>query len=177
MALACEHGVCLIPFGGGTSVTEALLCPDDEPRPIVSVDMRRMNTIKWVDVDSMLACVEAGAVGVHLDEDLASRGLCLGHEPDSREFSTMGGWVATRASGMKKNTYGNIEDVVVNVKVVTPGAGTLEQAAVGAPRRSTGPDLVQMIIGSEGMLGIVTEVVVRLQPLPETTMCVQGWLG
>eukprot|EP00750_Incisomonas_marina_P018643 INCI3083.1.p1 GENE.INCI3083.1~~INCI3083.1.p1 ORF type:complete len:670 (-),score=92.84 INCI3083.1:80-2089(-) len=170
MTAAVRHNVCVIPFGGGTSVTEALLCPDSEDRPIISVDMRRMNRIKWVDVDSMLACIEAGAVGVHLDEDLASRGLCLGHEPDSREFSTMGGWVATRASGMKKNTYGNIEDIVVNVKVVTPAGGTMEQGAPGAPRRSTGPDLVQMVIGSEGMLGIVTEVVVRLQPLPETTI-------
>ena len=169
MSLAVRHNVCLIAFGGGTSVTEALLCPDTEERPIISVDMKQMHRVKWIDVDSMLACVEGGAVGIHLDKDLASRGLCLGHEPDSREFSTIGGWVATRASGMKKNTYGNIEDVVMSVKVVTP-IGTMEQGSVGAPRRSTGPNLVEMVIGSEGMLGIVTEVVVRLQPLPETTI-------
>jgi alkyldihydroxyacetonephosphate synthase len=87
---------------------------------IVSIDMHEMNRIKWIDYESMMASIEAGIIGKDLDAKLAKLGLCLGHEPDSSEFSSLGGWVATRASGMKKNVYGNIEDLVVNLKVVTP---------------------------------------------------------
>ena len=79
---------------------------------VVSVDMSRMNRVLWVDTDNNLACVEAGMIGVDLDGKLKDYGVCVGHEPDSYEFSTVGGWVATRASGMKKNLYGNIEDIV-----------------------------------------------------------------
>jgi alkyldihydroxyacetonephosphate synthase len=89
----------------------------------------------------------------------------MGHEPDSIEFSTLGGWVATRASGMKKNVYGNIEDIVVRVKMVTC-KGVLERN-ISAPRVSCGPDFNQLILGSEGTLGIVTEVVVKVRPLPK----------
>ena len=133
MAAAVRNDACIIPFGGGTSVTGALLCPDTEKRMIVSVDMRRMNRIKWVDRESMMCCIEAGAAGQELDRALSARGLRLGHEPDSGEFSTVGGWVATRASGMKKSVYGNIEDMLINVKVVTP-IGTLDRAG-NAPRQ------------------------------------------
>jgi len=103
---------------------------------------------------------------VDIVEQLSARGLTLGHEPDSQEFSTMGGWVATRASGMKKNVYGNIEDIIVDFALVTP-IGTLRKTALGAPRVSIGPDVLQMAIGSEGTLGIVTDVVVRLRPQPQ----------
>ena len=117
---ATEHNVVIIPFGGGTSVSYALMCPEDEKRIIVSLDMHRMNKIKWVNNKSMLACVEAGIIGKDLEEKLGLYGFCTGHEPDSMEFSSLGGWVATRASGMKKNKYGNIEDILVKVKFVTP---------------------------------------------------------
>lgn len=79
-----------------------------------------MNKIKWVDKDNMMVCAEAGIIGRDLDKELKKLGLCTGHEPDSIEFSALGGWVATRASGMKKNYYGNIEDIVKNIKIVTP---------------------------------------------------------
>jgi alkyldihydroxyacetonephosphate synthase len=102
----------LVPFGGGTNVTQALLLNPSEKRMIVSVDMSRMNKIKWVDKTNMMACVEAGIVGSDLERELKNYGVCSGHEPDSMEFSTLGGWIATRASGMKKNYYGNIEDIV-----------------------------------------------------------------
>jgi alkyldihydroxyacetonephosphate synthase len=84
------------------------------------------------------------------------QGLCFGHEPDSHEFSSLGGWVATRASGMKKNVYGNMEDLIVGVKFVTP-SGTLEKNGL-VPRVSLGPDLHEIVLGSEGTLGVVTEV-------------------
>ena len=85
---------------------------------VVSVDTRRMSKIRWVDRDSMVACVEAGVIGADLEERLKRMGLTMGHEPDSIEHSTLGGWVATRASGMKKNVYGNIEDIVLNCRRV-----------------------------------------------------------
>jgi len=167
VAAAVKLNVCLIPFGGGTSVTQALLCPKKEQRMIVSVDMHMMNAIKWINRENMTVCIEAGAVGKDIEEKLRRQGYVLGHEPDSAEFSTMGGWVATRASGMRKNKYGNIEDILVHVKMVTP-LGTV-QKNVQVPRISTGPDIHQMILGSEGTYGIITEVVTKLCYAPPTT--------
>ncbi len=95
----------LIPFGGGTSVSHAVLCPVDEQRMIVSVDMHEMNRIKWINRANLTACIEAGAVGKDIESKLAAQGLVFGHEPDSYEFSTMGGWVATRASGYVSCAY------------------------------------------------------------------------
>ena len=91
---------------------------------IVSVDMSRMNHVRWVDRKNMTALVETGITGKDLEKELSRYGVVCGHEPDSVEFSTLGGWISTRASGMKKNRYGNIEDIVLSVKVVTP-TGTL----------------------------------------------------
>uniref|UniRef100_A0A4W6EAG3 Alkylglycerone-phosphate synthase n=1 Tax=Lates calcarifer TaxID=8187 RepID=A0A4W6EAG3_LATCA len=96
---------------------------------------------------------------------LNESGYCTGHEPDSMEFSSLGGWVATRASGMKKNIYGNIEDLVVHIKMVTP-QGVIEKSCQG-PRMSTGPDIHHFIMGSEGTLGVVTEVTMKIRPMPE----------
>jgi alkyldihydroxyacetonephosphate synthase len=159
------HGVALIPYGGGTNVTDALRCPEDEERPIASVDLRRMNRIRWIDPVNEMACIEAGAVGRHLQVQLARHGFTLGHEPDSVEFSTLGGWVATHASGMKKNRYGNIEDIVLDVQAVT-AEGALARESV-APRESVGVDARRWLLGSEGTLGIITHAVVRVFPLPE----------
>jgi alkyldihydroxyacetonephosphate synthase len=117
---AAEHGVVLVPYGGGTNVTEALRCLPDEERPIVAVDMGRMNRIEWIDPVNRMACIQAGAAGRHIQAQLAEHGFTMGHEPDSVEFSTLGGWIATNASGMKKNRYGNIEDLVLDVTVATP---------------------------------------------------------
>ena len=96
---------------------------------------------------------------------LNEKSVCIGHEPDSMEFCSLGGWVATRASGMKKNVYGNIEDLLVHVRFVTC-KGTMEKSCM-VPRMSTGPDIHHVIMGSEGTLGVVTEVTLRIQPLPE----------
>lgn len=163
---AQDHDVCLIPYGGGTNVSDALRCPENEKRMIVSVDMSRMNRILWIDAENRMACIQAGAVGRTLTEQLAEHGFTMGHEPDSIEFSTLGGWIATHASGMKKNRYGNIEDLVLDVTVVTT-RGTLERPAV-APRESIGiGDARRWIFGSEGGFGIVTQAVVKIFPLPE----------
>uniref|UniRef100_A0A671Q3N8 Alkylglycerone-phosphate synthase n=1 Tax=Sinocyclocheilus anshuiensis TaxID=1608454 RepID=A0A671Q3N8_9TELE len=163
--LACKHNVCLIPYGGGTSVSSALECPREETRSIVSLDTSQMSRILWIDEKNLTAHVEAGIIGQDLERQLNERGYCTGHEPDSMEFSSLGGWVATRASGMKKNIYGNIEDLVVHIKMVTP-RGVIEKSCLG-PRMSTGPDIHHFILGSEGTLGVVTEVTLKIRPIPE----------
>jgi alkyldihydroxyacetonephosphate synthase len=160
-----KHDVSLIPYGGGTNVTDALRCKAEEQRTIVSVDMRRMNRILKVDRTNMMAWIEAGAVGRQIMAELKKQGVTMGHEPDSVEFSTLGGWIATNASGMKKNRYGNIEDLVLDVTVVTP-AGMLERTTA-LPRESVGLDLRRLMFGSEGTLGIITSAVVKIFPLPE----------
>ncbi len=163
--VATKHGACVIPFGGGTNVTEALRIPLSEERFVIAVDMRQMNRILWIDSVNRMACVEAGATGRHLMSELAKFGLTMGHEPDSLEFSTLGGWIATNASGMKKNRYGNIEELVLDMQVVTP-QGVVERPQQ-APRESVGVNPRQYMFGSEGNFGIVTTAVVKLFPLPE----------
>ena len=165
VAAAKKHDVSLIPYGGGTNVTDALRCQAGEQRTIVSVDMRRMNRILWIDRENMMACIQAGAVGRHIMAELKKYGVTMGHEPDSVEFSTLGGWIATNASGMKKNRYGNIEDLVLDVSVVTAG-GTLQRTSA-SPRESIGLDLRRLMFGSEGTLGIITSAIVKIFPLPE----------
>jgi len=163
--LANKYDVVIVPYGGGTNVTSALSLDVNEKRMIVSLDMTRMNAIKWVDKENMMACVQAGIAGQDLERDLKQYGVCSGHEPDSMEFSTLGGWISTRASGMKKNTYGNIEDIVNNITIVT-SKGTYTKSSLW-PRISNGPDLNNLIMGSEGNYGVITEAVIRVRPLPE----------
>ncbi|EEC00199.1 alkyldihydroxyacetonephosphate synthase, putative [Ixodes scapularis] len=165
VSMASQHNVVLIPFGGGTSVSGGLECPSNEARMIVSLDTSQMNRILWVDKMNLTANIEAGIIGQDLERKLAEHGLCTGHEPDSYEFSSLGGWVATRASGMKKSVYGNIEDLVVHVRLVTP-SGVLERSCQ-VPRLSGGPDVHHFVLGSEGTLGVVTQVTIRVRPLPE----------
>ncbi|XP_026750226.2 alkyldihydroxyacetonephosphate synthase [Galleria mellonella] len=161
---ASKHGFVIIPFGGGTSVSGAVTCPPKEQRPIVVLDTSDMNSILWLDKEQLLARVQAGIIGQDLEREMRARGFTVGHEPDSYEFSTLGGWVATRASGMKKNTYGNIEDLIVQTKVVT-ARGVLEKSC-RVPRISCGPEFEHIVMGSEGCLGVVTEVTLKIRPLP-----------
>jgi len=163
--VAVHNGVVLMPYGGGTNVTEALRCLPYEERPIVSVDMSRMDRIEWIDPANRMAKIQAGAAGRLIQAQLAEHGFTMGHEPDSVEFSTLGGWIATNASGMKKNRYGNIEDILLDVTVIS-ALGKLERSQV-VPRESIGLDPKLWIIGSEGSLGIITSAVVKLFPLPE----------
>ncbi|XP_063381008.1 alkyldihydroxyacetonephosphate synthase [Cydia fagiglandana] len=167
VALATRHQFVIIPFGGGTSVSGSITCPAREPRPIVALDTSEMNSILWIDRDQLLARVQTGIVGQDLEREMRARGLTVGHEPDSYEFSTLGGWVATRASGMKKNTYGNIEDLIVQTKTVTP-TGVLEKSC-RVPRISCGPEWEHVVMGSEGCFGVVTEVTIKVRPLPPVT--------
>ena len=163
--LAGEHGVCLVPYGGGTNVSGALTLPPGEERPVASVDMSRMNRVLWLDEDNLQAGVEAGISGKELERLLGERGYTSGHDPDSVELSTLGGWIATNASGMKKNRYGNIEDIVVEATLVTP-AGEVESRRA-TPRNSIGVAPRLWLFGCEGNLGLITKAVIRIHPRPE----------
>lgn len=163
--LADRHGVCLVPYGGGTNVSGALSCPPGEQRTIVSVDMRRMGRVLWMDEANLQACIEAGISGKQMELELNARGYTSGHDPDSIEFSTLGGWISTNASGMKKNKYGNIEDIVLEATLVTP-TGDIE-ARKATPRNSTGVQPRVFLFGSEGNFGIITKAVVKIHPLPQ----------
>ncbi len=163
--LADRHGVVLVPYGGGTNVSGALACPPDERRMIVSVDMRRMDRILEIDRANGWVVVEAGIDGKALEARLEAEGLTCGHVPDSVELSTVGGWIATNASGMKKNRYGNIEEVVLDAVTVTP-RGEVRHLPV-VPRASTGIQPQRLAFGSEGGLGIVTRAVLQVWPLPD----------
>ncbi|CAD5219211.1 unnamed protein product [Bursaphelenchus xylophilus] len=162
---ANDFNVVIIPIGGGTSVTNAVNCPENETRCICSLDMQTMTEVIYIDDANLIARVQPGLTGTQLEKILNSKGFTSGHEPDSLEFSTVGGWVSTRASGMKKNKYGNIEDLIVHVNLVTTKGLIRKQCQV--PRISAGPDLHQLILGSEGIFGVVTEVSMKIFPLPE----------
>lgn len=99
VSFATERDIVIIPFGGGTAVSGAVECPVNEPRTIISLDTSQMNSILWLDKENLVACCESGIVGQDLERELAHLGFTTGHEPDSYEFSSLGGWVATRASG------------------------------------------------------------------------------
>jgi alkyldihydroxyacetonephosphate synthase len=163
--LADRHGVVLIPYGGGTNVSGALTCPPQERRTIVSVDMRGLNRILEIDRTNGRVVVEAGITGKDLEALLEADGLTAGQVPDSVELSTVGGWIATNASGMKKNRYGNIEDAVLDAVLVTPRGEVRARPVV--PRSSTGIQAQRLAFGSEGGLGIVTRAVLQVWPLPE----------
>jgi alkyldihydroxyacetonephosphate synthase len=173
VSMAKSKEWCLIPFGGGTNVSHATRCPakEVEPRPILSVDMRLMKCVLWVNEEDGLAHVEAGITGRDLVQEMLLRGYTMGHEPDSIEFSTLGGWIATKASGMKRNKYGNIEDIVKSVRVAG-SEGVLWRGKHGEEtstcgRESRGIDLLSITVGSEGCFGIITSAVIRIWPLPE----------
>lgn len=163
--LADKYNVNIVPYGGGTNVTQALMLDENEKRMIVSLDMTRMKRIKWVDRANMTACIEAGIIGTDLERELRKYDVVLGHEPDSIEFSSLGGWISTKASGMKKNEYGNIEDIVQAITLVTP-TGTFTRYNQ-CPRVSHGPELNHFILGHEGNLGVVTECILRVREVPE----------
>ncbi|MBI86826.1 MAG: oxidase [Candidatus Marinimicrobia bacterium] len=167
ISLAKKHDVCLVPYGGGTSVSNALKIPKNEKRMVVSVDTRRMNKIESVDEENLLATVQCGVLGVDLERKLQAMGYTSGHEPDSIEFSTLGGWISTNASGMKKHRYGNIEDIVQNITLITP-EGTINQIKP-LTRSSIGVKTQNLIFGSEGNFGIITKATIKIHKKPEAS--------
>jgi len=161
---AVATGAVIIPFGGGSNIAGSLEPIVGESRTVVSLDLGRLNRVLDVDADSGLARIQAGALGPDLEAQLTERGWTLGHFPDSFTHSTLGGWVATRSSGMQSDKYGDIADIARGLRVVRPG-GTLVIRAI--PSASTGPSVREMIVGSEGRLGVITEVTVQVHRIPE----------
>jgi alkyldihydroxyacetonephosphate synthase len=161
---ALSANAVVIPFGGGTNISGSLEAPRNESRPVISVDMCRMKRILEIDEVSRLARIEAGALGPDIERHLNERGWTLGHFPDSFNHSTLGGWIATRSCGMQSDKYGDIADLTRAVRVVTP-TGILAMRPV--PSTSTGPSVREMILGSEGRLGIITEATVHVHRLPQ----------
>ncbi|MCS7282741.1 MAG: FAD-binding oxidoreductase [Anaerolineae bacterium] len=160
---AVDREILLIPFGGGSTVLGAVEPPEDD-RPAITVDLARMDQLRWLDRVSHLACIQAGATGPEVEAQLNAQGFTLGHFPQSFEFSTLGGWIATRAAGQTSTGYGKIEDMTQAVRMVTP-VGVVETR--NTPATATGPRLLDLFVGSEGTLGIITEAVMRVRPLPE----------
>ncbi|ODU57006.1 MAG: FAD-linked oxidase [Comamonadaceae bacterium SCN 68-20] len=152
----------VIPFGGGTSVAGHLDCPAGG-RPVLSLHMGRMNQLLHLDAASQLATFGAGTPGPLLEAQLRAHGCTLGHFPQSFEYSTVGGWVVTRSSGQQSLRYGRIEQLFAGGRMETP-VGPLVLPTV--PAASAGPDLREMVLGSEGRLGVLTEATVRVAPLP-----------
>jgi len=161
---ALSAGAAVIPFGGGTSVVggvEAVGCEDYAG--VVSVDLKALDRVLDVDPVSLAARIQAGATGPGLEEQLAQHGLTLRHFPQSFQFSTLGGWIATRAGGHFATLYTHIDDLVESVRALTP-AGVWESRRLPGSGAGVSPD--RMLIGSEGTLGVMTEAWVRVRRRP-----------
>ena len=152
----------VIPFAGGTSVSGHLDCPAGE-RPVLSLHLGRLNRLLHLDKTSQLATFGAGTPGPLVESQLRAQGYTLGHFPQSFEYSTVGGWVVTRSSGQQSLRYGRIEQLFAGGRMETP-VGTLTLPTL--PAASAGPDLREIVLGSEGRLGVLTEATVRVSPLP-----------
>jgi alkyldihydroxyacetonephosphate synthase len=164
LTFAYQAGVRLIPYGGGTSVVGHINPPDDGA-PTLTVDLSRLNQLLDLDEISRLATFGAGICGPDLETQLNQRGYTLGHFPQSFELSTLGGWIASRSCGQQSYYYGRIEDLFAGGQLETP-LGRLDFPVL--PASAAGPDLRQLILGSEGRMGILTQATVRVRRLPET---------
>jgi len=172
---AVSAGAAVIPFGGGTSVVggvEAAGC--DGYAGVVTIDLKALDQVLEVDPVSLSARIQAGATGPRLEEQLGEHGLTLRHFPQSFQFSTLGGWIATRAGGHFATLYTHIDDLVESVRALTP-VGTWESRRLPASGAGVSPD--RMLIGSEGTLGVITEAWVRVRPRPTFRACAPVWFA
>lgn len=156
--------VALVPFGGGTSVVGGLAAQREGYAGVLSLDLQRFDKLVEVDRTSMTAVLEPGLRGPAAEALLAAEGLTLGHFPQSFQYASIGGFAVTRSSGQSSAGYGRFDSLVVGLKVATP-QGTLELG--NSPANAAGPDLREVVMGSEGAFGVVTAVRVRVRPLPE----------
>jgi alkyldihydroxyacetonephosphate synthase len=174
LRVCTEHRIAVVPFGGGTSVVGGLAAAAaaaDGRAAVIALDLRRLDRMIAFDPVSRTATFEAGLRAPAAEALLRGRGCTLGHFPQSYEWATIGGFAATRSSGQASAGYGRFDDMVTGLTVATP-RGTLELGR--APKSAAGPDLRQLVLGSEGALGVITAVTVRVRPAPETT-AYEGW--
>lgn len=169
---ACSGlGVVVVPFGGGTSVVGGLAGADPDDRPSIAVDLSRMASVQSLDVPSSLVTVGPGMRGPALEQALDREGLTFGHLPQSWEFATLGGYAATRSAGQNSTGVGRFDELVTGLTLATP-SGVLELGH--PPATAAGPDLLGVALGSEGTLGIITELTLRVRPKP-TASAYEGW--
>ncbi|OBG71886.1 flavoprotein [Mycobacterium sp. E1214] len=164
LSYCSEHRIAVVPFGGGTSVVGGLEPARGEFPAVVSLDLRRFDRLISLDEVSGQAVLGAGVTGPQAEELLGAHGFSLGHFPQSFEYATIGGFAATRSSGQDSAGYGRFNDMVRGLRVVTP-VGPLDLGR--APESAAGPDLRQLLIGSEGVFGVITEVRLRVHRVPE----------
>jgi alkyldihydroxyacetonephosphate synthase len=167
--MASEQAINLIPYGGGTSVV-GHINPKSKEKPTLTIDLTSYNKLLSIDKTSHLATIEAGIRGPQLERQLRSAGFTLGHFPQSFEYSTLGGWIATRSTGQQSYYYGRIEENFAGGHIESP-AGPIEINPF--PASAAGPDLRHFFLGSEGRFGIITRAIMRIQPLPE----IEGFFG
>ena len=161
VAVAKRFGAPIVPYGAGSGV-----CGGAVPiRGGITVDVKRMDRVTAIDAEALTVTAEAGINGERLERALAARGLTLGHFPSSIYCSTLGGWLAARSAGQMSTKYGKIEDMVLSVTAVTGRGEVMTTGAHG--RAATGPDFTQLLVGSEGTLGIITSARLRIRPAPE----------
>ena len=174
--LASTHNgrIKMVPYGGGTNVTGCLKINryHDNNEMFISVDMSRFNNLESIDENNMYAVLGAGMTGEQIEAVLNRLGFTMGHEPDSYEFSTLGGWISTYASGMKRGKYGNIEDIVIGIRGVSPvgkfNFSHFSSSGTEVPVRSShGIDMKQIFFGSEGNLAVITYATVKIKLLPD----------
>jgi alkyldihydroxyacetonephosphate synthase len=163
LVVCAEHGVAVVPFGGGTSVVGGVEALRGRFGAVVALDLARLDRLVAADPRSLTATLQAGVTGPEAERLLAAHGLTLGHFPQSFEFSTVGGWVATRSAGQASTGHGRIDELVLGLECATP-AGPVRALAV--PATAAGPDLRELLVGSEGTLGVITEATLRVRPRP-----------
>ncbi|GAA0515485.1 alkyldihydroxyacetonephosphate synthase [Saccharopolyspora erythraea NRRL 2338] len=169
---ACsEHRVAVVPYSGGTSVVGGLRPARTGFAGVVALDLRRMDALLALDAVSRTATLQAGARGPHAERLLGGHGFTLGHFPQSYEGASIGGYAAARSAGQSSAGYGRFDEMVVGVVLATP-RGTVELGS--APKSAAGPDLRQLVLGSEGAIGVITSVTVRLRPVPRERVY-EGW--
>ena len=161
-----QHGIAVVPFGGGTSVVGGLDPLRGDFDAVVSLDLRRFDQLLAFDEVSGEAEFGAGVTGPQAEKLLAEHGFSLGHLPQSFEFASLGGYAATRSSGQNSAGYGRFDDMIRGLRTITP-AGVLDLGR--APQSAAGPDLRELIVGSEGVFGVITRVRVRVHPAPQAT--------
>ncbi|MFF5109397.1 FAD-binding oxidoreductase [Streptosporangium sp. NPDC000509] len=171
LAVCAAHRIAVVPFGGGTSVVGGLVASRQGFAGVVALDLVRLDRLIAVDAESMVAEMEPGLRAPRAERLLAGHGFTLGHFPQSFEYATLGGFAAARSSGQASAGYGRFDDMVVGMTVATP-RGTLELGR--APKSAAGPDLRQVILGSEGAFGVITSLRLRVRPAPEERVY-EGW--
>ncbi|KAA1422163.1 FAD-binding oxidoreductase [Mumia zhuanghuii] len=171
LQLCSDARVAVVPYAGGTSVVGGLAPERDGFRGVVALDVGRLDALVALDEVSRTATLEAGMRGPRAEELLNAEGFTLGHFPQSYEGASIGGYAAARSAGQSSAGYGRFDDMVVGLVLATP-RGTLEIGT--APKSAAGPDLRQLVLGSEGVLGVITSVTVRVRPVP-TARVFEGW--